>query len=304
MARFFLSLSSRAGVLGLGTAGVLSLAVFGATALRAQPSMVPSPEQAPPPSSVKSPAPAPVASAPAGAPKVNPTAPTPTVTTNAAAKVVPPVVVPPVPDTFNRYGKIWAPSDDVAHPLKLTGRFPGVAEITIPSQDELNDRDKLEQLTMLSDAEIRAQLEKWPPYGKMKLGDQGQMLSRIQGFKEQRTRIAMDKAHALGILDSLTPDQKVRFEKDYWGKRRQMDREEVKQIEPILKAWEQKLDEGIFRDFSSVTLGPVAQAPKPPPPGPPPTNQPPQAPAPVTQIKAAASALAPAPPQPMAQAPR
>jgi len=223
--------------------------------------------------------------------------------TNAAAKVV-----PPVPDTFNRYGKIWVTSDDVAHPLKLNGRFPGVTEIVIPSQDELNDRDKLEQLTVLSDAEIRAQLEQWPPYSKMKLGDQGQMLLRIQGFKEQRTRVAMDKAHALGILDSLTPDQKVRFEKDYWDRRRQMDHEEVKQIEPILKTWEQKLDEDLFRKFSSAGLGPVAQAPKPPPRGPSPTNQPPQAPArPVTQIKAAASApsaVDPAPPQPMAQAPR
>ena len=54
---------------------------------------------------------------------------------NPAKPPVPPQN-PPVPDTFNRYGKIWAPSDDVAHPIKLNVQFPGVGEIKIPSQDE------------------------------------------------------------------------------------------------------------------------------------------------------------------------
>jgi len=43
-------------------------------------------------------------------------------------------------DSFDRYGKIWAPSNDVAHPLQLNARFPGVNEIKIPSQEELTDR--------------------------------------------------------------------------------------------------------------------------------------------------------------------
>jgi hypothetical protein len=209
---------------------------------------------------------------------------------------------PPVPDSFDRYGKIWAPSNDVAHPLQLNARFPGVNEIKIPSQEELTDRDKLEQLTMLSDAEIHKQLDQWPPYSKMKLGDQGQLLLRIQQFKEQRNKIAMDKACTLGILDTMTPDQKVHFEKDYWDKRRQMDHDEVKQMEPILKTWEQKMDEDLFRKYSSASPGPLAQAPKPPAlPAPPSTNKPPQAPAPAApQVKAAASA--PAHPSPATNA--
>ena len=225
--------------------------------------MIPPPEKAPPPASAQA------AAAPADAPQA-----------------MPKPAAPPVPDSFNRYGKIWAPSDDVEHPLKLNGHFPGVGEIRIPSQEDLNDRDKLEQLAMLSDTEIRAQLEQWPPYSKMKLGDQGQMLSHIQQFKEQRTKIAMDKAHELGILDSLTPDQKFRFEKAYWDQRQEIDHAEVKQIEPILKIWEQKLDEDLFRQFSSASAGLVAKAPKPAPP-----------------IKAAASALNSAAPQPMDQTP-
>lgn len=200
-------------------------------------------------------------------------APASTNATNAA-----PVVPPPIPDTFNRYGKIWAPSDDVAHPVKLNLQFPGVGELKVPSQDELNVRDKLEQLAILSDDDIRAQLAQWTPYNKMRLADEGQMLMRIQQFKDQRTKVAMDKAHGLGLA-SLTPEQKVRFEKEYWDKRLQMDRELAKQFEPIYRAREQKLKEELFREFSSGTTVPAVP--------------PPQPPKPVAQNQPAASSPAP-----------
>jgi len=225
-------------------------------------------------------------------------APAKTSATNAA-----PVGVHP-PDTFNRYGKIWAPSDDVAHPIKLNVQFPGIGDMKIPSQDELNVRDKLEQLATLSDADIHKQLEQWPPFGKMKLGDQGQLLLRIQAFKDQRTKVAMQEAHNMGLL-TLTPEQQVRFEKEYWVKRLPMDHDLVRQIEPLLRAHEQKLQDELFREFSSVSQVPVAQAPKPPP-GSPSANKPAQAPVPVAQNKAAASASATnaaQPMQPIAQAP-
>jgi hypothetical protein len=184
-----------------------------------------------------------------------------TTPTPAAATNVAPKVVPPVPDTFNRYGKIWAPSDDVAHPIKLNVQFPGVGDMKIPSQDELNVRDKLEQLATLSDEDIHKQLNQWAPYGKMKLGDQGQLLLRIQAFKDQRTKVAMQRAHDMGLL-TLTPDQKVRFEKDYWNKELQLERDLAKQFEPVFKAREQQMQDALFREFSSTV--PVAQAPKPP----------------------------------------
>lgn len=230
-------------------------------------------------------------------PSQMPPVPAKTPATNAVAKVVPP------PDTFNRYGKIWALSDDVAHPIKLNVQFPGIGEMKIPSQDELNVRDKLEQLATLSDDDIHKQLDQWPPYGKMKLGDQGQLLIRVQAFREQRTRIALQKAHDMGLL-TLTPDQKARFEKDYWDKRLQMDHELAKQFDPVFKARQQKLEDELFREFSSVSPGPLAQAPKPTPPGLPPTNKPPQAPAPVAQNKPATFAPSTASPSPVAQAPR
>ena len=170
---------------------------------------------------------------------------------------------PPVPDTFNRYGKIWAPSDDVAHPIKLNVQFPGVGEMKIPSPDELNQRDKLEELATLSDDDIRAKLAEWPPFAKMKLADEGQLLIRIQAFKDQRTKVAMDKARDLGLINSLTPDQKVKFEKEYWNKRLKMDHELAKQFDPIVKAQQQKLSEELFREFSTVgTVVPPPPAPK------------------------------------------
>jgi len=143
-------------------------------------------------------------------------------------------------------------------------------------------RDKLEKLASLSDDQIRAELAQWPPYAKMKLADEGQLLIRIQQFKDQRTKIAMDKARELGLFNSLTPDQKARFEKEYWDKKLQMDHDLAKQFEPALKAREQKMREDLFREFST--------------PG---TAVPPPAPASATlaQAKPAAAAPAPAAPQ-------
>lgn len=211
---------------------------------------------------------------------------------------MPPVVPTPLPDTFERYGKIVAIGNEPSHPLKLNLPFPGVGEVKIPSQDELTMREKLEQLTALSDADIRAQLEQWPAYGKMSLKDEGAMLQRIQDFRDRRARIAMEKAHQMGLL-TLTPDQQTRFEKEYWDKRLQMDRDLAKQFQPIVKDHEQKLQEDLFREFSSpAQLGPVVQAAKPVPSSPP--APPPSSSSVSGQNKPASS---PAPPAPMAAAP-
>jgi hypothetical protein len=224
-------------------------------------------------------------------------------------------VAPTPPDTMGRYGNIVVPSDQVDHPLKLKMPFPDVGEIKIPDQDELAMRDKLESLAKLSDAEIRTQLAKWPPFLSMSLRDEGLMLQHIQDFRDYRMKVAMQKAHDMGLL-TLTPEEKARFEKDYWDKRLQMDRDLARQFDPVFKAREEKLRDELFREFSPVSAGPVAQAGKMPtvvvPPPPivvaPTTNQPAQARPPAAQNKSAASGNSvPAVTnavQPVAQAPR
>lgn len=174
-----------------------------------------------------------------------------------AAPVVP-------PEALGRYGKILTASDQPAHPLKLRLPFPDAGQVKIPTADELVMRDKLEQLAVLSDEEIRKQLAKWPAYGTMNLRDQGQMLGRIQDFRDFRTNTAKMKAHDMGLL-TLTPDQFARFEKEYWDKRLQMDSDLAKQFTPIYKAREQKLQDELYKEFS--VLNPVPAV-KPAPPAP------------------------------------
>jgi hypothetical protein len=225
--------------------------------------------------------------------KPAPTSASPPAMTNAAP------VLPP--DTLGRYGKILAPSDEMSHPLKLKMPLPDVGEVKVPSADELALRDKLEQLSLLSDSEIREQLNQWPAFSKMNLRDEGMMLQRIQDFRDYRTRVAMQKAHDLGLL-TLTPDQKVRFEKDYWDKRLQMDRDLARQFQPVLKTRVQKMGDELFREFSSMPPGPLAQVPAP-------AAKPPPTPPPAAQNKTNSSAassppqMSPLPPQPMGQAP-
>jgi hypothetical protein len=221
--------------------------------------------------------------------------------------------VAPAPDTLGRYGKILVPSDQMEHPLKLKMPFPDVGEIKVPNEDELNMREKLESLAKLSDSDIRRDLAQWPPFVSMNLRDEGIMLQRIQDYRDYHARVALQKANDMGLL-SLTPEQKVRFEKEYWSKRPKMERDLARQFEPIFKAREQKLQDELLLEFSPAGVAPVAQAAKTPLPGSPLTNQPPQAPAPATQNKTAVSSpafpaatnviLQPVPPMPAAQAPR
>jgi hypothetical protein len=198
--------------------------------------------------------------------------------TNAApvAGAPPPApAVPPVPqDYFQRYGKILSPGSEPTHPLKLNMPFPDVGQIKVPSQEEMDMRQKLEQLADLSDDDIRANLMSWPAYTKMSLGDEGAMLTRIQMFRDRRAHIAQDKARALGLL-TLKPDQMARFEKEYWDKRLQLDRDLSRQFAPFLKDREAKINQELFREFSMpahpVPPPAVAQNGKPatPPPVPP-----------------------------------
>jgi hypothetical protein len=161
-----------------------------------------------------------------------------------------PAVLPVPEDDFQRYGKILQPGTEPAHPLKLSMPFPDVGQIKIPSQEELAMREKIERLTTMSDGDIRQDLEKWPAFDKMSLADEGMMLVRIQQFKDHRWKAAQDRAHAMGLL-TLKPDQFERFEKEYWDKRLQIDREMVKQFDPIFKAHEAEIEEQLYREFST-----------------------------------------------------
>ena len=168
----------------------------------------------------------------------------------APATKQPPPAPTPAEDYFARYGKILSPNNQAPYPFKLTMPAPGFGEVKIPNGGELAMREKLERLAMLSDAEIRDQLEKWPAYSKMSLGDQGAMLTRIQQFRDFRTKMAAMKAHQLGLL-TLNPQQQARFEQEYWDKRLQMDHQLAQQFEPAYKAADQKLNEDLYREFSS-----------------------------------------------------
>ena len=182
--------------------------------------------------------------------------------TNATPKPATPALPPPIPEAdYQRYGKIISAGTEPSHPLKLSMPFPDIGQFKIPSADELAMRAKLERLITMSDADIRQNLANWPAFAKMSLADEGNMLLRIQMFKDRRAKVAQDRAHALGLL-TLKPDQFQRFETEYWNKRMQMDTELAHQFQPVYQARENKLEEELFREFSTPQA-PVP-APKPP----------------------------------------
>lgn len=239
------------------------------------------------------------AAAPAGSPATNAAA-SHAPSTNSASAL-------PPPEALARYGKILAPSNEAAHPVKLKLPFPDVGEIKIPNEDELVMREKLEQLAELSDADIHTKLEKWPVYAKMNLRDQGALLQRIQDFRDFHSNMAKAKAREMG-LPNLTPDQQVQFEKEYWSRRLQIDRDLAKQFEPVFQASQQKLKDDLVHQYNTV-MGPMplAQGAKPAaPPAPAPANKP--APTPAAKIPPTAAVVEMTntmqPSSPIAQGPR
>jgi hypothetical protein len=193
-------------------------------------------------------------------------APTAPATNSASAKPTPPAtpaLPPAAQETLGRFGQIVLPGTEVAHPLRLKLPLPDVGEVKVPKPEELQMREKLEQLASLSDDEIRKQLMEWPPFSKMSLRDEGTMFQRIQDFRTYRTNVAAQKAHDLGLL-TLTPDQKLKFEKAYWDQRLKFDEDLARQFQPIYADHEQKMDDQLFRQFSSMQPQPPAPpAPKP-----------------------------------------
>ncbi len=182
---------------------------------------------------------------------------------HAVAATNAPAAVPPgLQNTLTRYGNIVTPGDQGAYPLRLRLPNPNDDEIRVPKPEDLVKRAKLEALASLSDDDIRKQLDAWPAYSKMSLRDQGAMLQRIQDFREYHAHVAQQKARELG-LSTLTPAQQAKFEKEYWDKRLKMDQQLVKQIRPIYDAGEQKMNDDLFREFSSAMPAPAPPAPKP-----------------------------------------
>ncbi len=175
--------------------------------------------------------------------------------TTAPAKT-PPAKASAAPD---RYARNAASAGATQSRAKLP--FPDAGEVKVPTPDEIAMRLKIEALAALSDDEIHTQLMKWPDYSKMTLRDQGALLMRIQDFRDFRSRTAVQAAHDMG-LTALTPDQKTKFEKDYWDKRLKMDEDLAKQFGPAFKARQQQMENELVREYSPAPA-PIAQGPQP-----------------------------------------
>src|SRR5207244_1729323 len=57
-------------------------------------------------------------------------------------------------------------------------------------KEEGEMRSKLSQLASLPKESIKAELEKWPRYQQMTLGEQGHLLTRIQELKDRQRMMA------------------------------------------------------------------------------------------------------------------
>ncbi len=91
------------------------------------------------------------------------------------------------------------------------------------AKNDIEIREKLETLSQLTPQQLDAELQKWPRYQQMDLGERVKLLQRIQEYKERRRHQAENKARDLGL--QLNPEQFTTFGKKFWEKRLPADRQ-------------------------------------------------------------------------------
>lgn len=128
----------------------------------------------------------------------------------------------------------------------------------MPGKGELEMREKLETLANLSPQQLDAELQKWPRYQQMDLGERAKLLQRIQEFKDRRHKAAEGKARELNL--KLTPEQFQAFERKFWEKRNLADRQLWQEMEPRRKALDQQINNELKAEYS-VYIAPSAPAP-------------------------------------------
>jgi hypothetical protein len=147
---------------------------------------------------------------------------------------------------------------------------------------DIEIREKLETLSQLTPQQLDIELQKWPRYQQMDLGERAKLLQRIQEYKDRRHRQAESKARDLGV--KMTPEQFATFEKRFWEKRLQADRQLWQEMEPRRKALDQQINSELKQEFAAFVTAP--------PPAPPTTIPAPVAPPTPGAVTATASAPA------------
>jgi hypothetical protein len=140
--------------------------------------------------------------------------------------------------------------------VRLNFPFAWVGELKLPTKDEISSRDKLEFLGDMSDQQIRDELEKWPPFNGMSIGDQGRMLVRIQEFKDRRSKLAQDEQQKLN-LTNLSPTDQANFKKVFWQMRREIDDDLIADFQARYDAKQAELDHALVSKFTPLLISPT-----------------------------------------------
>lgn len=118
-----------------------------------------------------------------------------------------------------------------------------------PEEGRWEVRQKIVQLLELPDDRLLAELEKWPRFQKMELGQKGRFLERIARMRAERQRAAEREAERLGL--QLSGERKEAFEREYWQRREEIARQLWKETEGQRKTLREKLEKELKAEFAS-----------------------------------------------------
>ena len=105
-------------------------------------------------------------------------------------------------------------------------------------------------LTMITKEELRAKLEGWPPYQKFSEPQKARLVERIDEFRDQARKEALEVAQDFQL--AVSPENQEEFVRRYWMEKLGIEKTLREELSPLKKRLEDEAKRRLERDFKKI----------------------------------------------------
>lgn len=106
-------------------------------------------------------------------------------------------------------------------------------------------------LTMITKEELRAKLEGWPPYQKFSEPQKARLVERIDEFRDQAKKEALEVAQDFHL--AVSPENQDEFVRRYWMEKLGIEKTLREELSPLKKRLEDEAKKRLERDFKKIS---------------------------------------------------
>lgn len=105
-------------------------------------------------------------------------------------------------------------------------------------------------LTLISKEQLQAKLEEWPPYQKFSEPQKARLLERINEFRNQARKEALEVAQDFQL--GVSPENQEDFIRKYWMEKLGIEKALRDELSPLRKRLEGEAQKRLERDFKKI----------------------------------------------------